>query len=388
MFTSFLFELKYRLRSIATWGCLIAMIAMGYREMLGGEWDTLMQSGRVARNSPYAIYYLFMYYTFWAATVGSALVVPTLLRDLNSKTADYLYSFDINSKHYFIGKYLASLAIVLLVMSSVVIAMVTLPLISSLFGLYPDSDFIATSWPHILHAILLWVLPACIVYTAIPFALTALTGRATPAYAAMMIAVGSFVIITALFGDGAPQAPWLQVVDPLGKVTVEGQIFYWTAQQRMTQFLSLDGALLYNRLLYLALALALLVFAWWRFDLTKFRTSNNKKASAKPVAKAQQHTHSSSKLNMNPLTLITNKATVYWLKFSAYSGYLQARQIITNKAFYLSMLTLSLMLIIAGLSYRLPGMEGSAAILPRTHTLLPVLIYPSLIFTMLAAAFL
>ncbi|UDM64277.1 hypothetical protein KIJ96_20065 (plasmid) [Pseudoalteromonas piscicida] len=387
MFTSFLFELKYRLRSVATWGCLIAMIAMGYREMLGGEWDTLMQSGRVARNSPYAIYYLFMYYTFWAATVGSALVVPTLLRDLNSKTADYLYSFDINSKHYFIGKYLASLAIVLLVMSSVVIAMVTLPLISSLFGLYPDSDFIATSWPHILHAILLWVLPACIVYTAIPFALTALTGRATPAYAAMMIAVGSFVIITALFGDGAPQAPWLQVVDPLGKVTVEGQIFYWTAQQRMTQFLSLDGALLYNRLLYLALALALLVFAWWRFDLTKFRTSNNKKASAKPVAKAQQHTHSSSKLNMNPLTLITNKATVYWLKFSAYSGYLQARQIITNKAFYLSMLTLSLMLIIAGLSYRLPGMEGSAAILPRTHTLLPVLIYPSLIFTMLAAAF-
>ncbi|MCG9758098.1 hypothetical protein L1D50_03195, partial [Pseudoalteromonas sp. Isolate6] len=90
-FTSFLFELKYRLRSVATWGCLIAMIAMGYREMLGGEWDALMQSGRVARNSPYAIYYLFMYYTFWAATVGSALVVPTLLRDLNSKTADYLY---------------------------------------------------------------------------------------------------------------------------------------------------------------------------------------------------------------------------------------------------------------------------------------------------------
>ncbi|WP_176474693.1 ATP-binding cassette domain-containing protein [Pseudoalteromonas sp. HM-SA03] len=43
-------ELKYRLRFVATWGCLIAMIAMGYREILGGEWDTLMQSGRVARS--------------------------------------------------------------------------------------------------------------------------------------------------------------------------------------------------------------------------------------------------------------------------------------------------------------------------------------------------
>lgn len=384
--TSFLFELKYRLRSTATWGCLIAMIIMGYREMLGGEWDMLMQSGRVARNSPYAIYYLFMYYTFWAATVGSALVIPTLLRDLNSKTADYLYSFDINSKHYFIGKYLACLVIVMLVMSSVIIAMVTLPMVSNLFGLYPASDFMATSWPHILHAMLIWVLPACIVYTAIPFALTALTGRATPAYAAMMIAVGSFVLITALFGDGAPQAPWLRIVDPLGKVTVEGQIFYWTAEQRMSQFLSLDSTLLYNRLLYLSSALTLLAFAWWRFDLTTFRTSNSQKSAAKPVTKGQQQ-HSSGKLNMAPLALVTNDAIAYWLKFSAHAGYLQARQIITNRAFYLSMLTLALMLLIAGLSYRLPGIEGSAAILPKTHTLLPVLIYPSLIFTMLAAAF-
>ncbi|KZN55058.1 hypothetical protein N474_16435 [Pseudoalteromonas luteoviolacea CPMOR-2] len=385
--TSFLFELKYRLRSLATWGCLIAMIIMGYREMLGGEWDALMQSGRVARNSPYAIYYLFMYYTFWAATVGSALVIPTLLRDLNSKTADYLYSFDINSKHYFLGKYLACLVIVLLVMSSVAIAMVTLPVVSNLFGLYPNSDFIATSWPHILHAMLLWVLPACVVYTAIPFALTALTGRATPAYAAMMMAVGSFVMITALFGDGAPQAPWLQIMDPLGKVTVEGQIFYWTAEQRMVQFLSLDGALLYNRLLYLALALTLLAIAWWRFDLAKFRTSNSQTSSAKPAAKAQQPTHRSRQINTSPLTLMTKNAVTYWVKFSAHAGYLQARQIITNKAFFFSMFTLTLMLIIAGLSYRLPGIEGSSAILPKTYTLLPVLIYPSLIFTMLAAAF-
>ncbi|MDN3379509.1 MULTISPECIES: hypothetical protein [unclassified Pseudoalteromonas] len=385
--TSFLFELKYRLRSVATWACLLAMIVMGYREMLGGEWDTLMQSGRVARNSPYAIYYLFMYYTFWAATVGSALVIPTLLRDLNSKTADYLYSFDINSKHYFIGKYLACLVVVLLVMSSVVIAMVTLPVVSNLFGLYPSSDFIATSWPHIFHAILLWVLPACIVYTAIPFALTALTGRATPAYAAMMIAVGSFVLITALFGDGAPQAPWLQIVDPLGKVTVEGQIFYWTAEQRMTQFLGLNSVLLCNRLLYLTLAVALLAFAWWRFDLAAFRTSNGQKSSTKAITTDQQHQPSTGKLNMTALTMISNDAITYWLKFSVRTGYLQARQIITNKAFYFSMLTLSLMLIIAGLSYRLPGIEGSAVILPKTHTLLPVLIYPSLIFTMLAAAF-
>ncbi len=74
----FLFELKYRLKSTGTWICFIGLLLMSYREMLAGEWDLLIQSGRVARNSPYTVYYLFMYYTFWAATIGCALMIPYL----------------------------------------------------------------------------------------------------------------------------------------------------------------------------------------------------------------------------------------------------------------------------------------------------------------------
>jgi len=58
----FLFELKYRLRSPATWICFFILTALVYRDMLAGQWDDLIASGRVARNSPYAIYYLSMYY--------------------------------------------------------------------------------------------------------------------------------------------------------------------------------------------------------------------------------------------------------------------------------------------------------------------------------------
>ncbi|MDP5213370.1 hypothetical protein ORJ66_09990 [Pseudoalteromonas tunicata] len=382
----FNYEVNYRLRSTATWACLILLILMGYREMLGGEWDSLMQSGRVARNSPYAIYYIFMYYTFWAATVGSALVIPTLLRDLTSGSASFLYSFNLNSKSYFIGKYLACLSIVFMVMLSVVIAMLTLPYLSGLLSIYPDSDFITTPWSHLLHGIVLWILPMSIVYTAVPFSLTALTGKATPAYAMMMICIGLFVLITAFYGDGAPQAFWLQVVDPLGKVTIESQIFYWTAEQRMHSFLALEGAFLYNRLLYLSLALGLLIFAYLKFDLIHFQ---NKTKIKKAVNKAQGH-HATTPYQhaiQEKMKIADISHLAYWLRLCFRLAAEKATTVVLNKAFCFSMLTLILMLVIAGLSYKLPALAGTATPLPSSELLLPALTYPCLIFTMLAAAF-
>ena len=382
----FNYELSYRLRSTATWACLILLILMGYREMLGGEWDSLIQSGRVARNSPYAIYYIFMYYTFWAATVGSALVIPTLLRDLSSGSASFLYSFNLNSKSYFIGKYLACLSIVFMVMLSVVIAMLTLPYLSGLFSIYPDSDFITTPWSHLLHGIMLWILPMSIVFTAIPFSLTALTGKATPAYAMMMICIGLFVLITSLYGDGAPQAFWLQVVDPLGKVTIESQIFYWTAEQRMHSFLALEGAFLYNRLLYLALALGLLTFAYSKFDLVKFQNKTNTKKIVNKK-KGYKATSTYQHKAREKIHIADTDNLLYWLRLCFRLASEKSQTVILNKAFCFSMLTLMLMLIIAGFSYKLPALAGTATPLPSSELLLPVLTYPSLIFTMLAAAF-
>ncbi|AFJ01568.1 membrane protein, putative [Methylophaga frappieri] len=387
--SSFLFELRYRLTSIGTWVCFLALFLMAYREMLAGEWDVLIQSGRVARNAPYTVYYLFMYYTFWAATVGSALMLPTLLRDLKSGSAELLYSYPINSKSYFLGKYLASMLIFILVMSSVAAAFITMPWVTTTLGTHDPADYIATPWAHIGHAFLIWVLPACFVYGSLTIALTAITGRNGPVYAMMMLAVGLFVMITAIYGDGAPQSTLVQVLDPLGKVTVEGQIYYWTAEERMQRFLSLEGALLQNRLLYIGLAAVFLILALWRFDLRKL-LERAKHRGAKQTKEPIQDADTPA-VFLAPRSIHFDTLTAanwhYWLQHALISGYQAFAIIFKNKAFYLSMLTLIAMLVLAGFSYESTDFEGTGKLLPKVFILMPALIYPSLIFTLVAAAF-
>lgn len=386
---SFLFELKYRLKSPGTWLCLLGLVFMTYREMLAGEWDLLIQSGRVARNSPYTVYYLFMYYTFWVATIGGALVIPTLLRDLKSGTAELLYSFPLQSKRYFVGKYLAMMMILIMVMSSVAIGFITLPFISSFLGIHPTTDFVDTPWLHIGHAFLLWVIPACFIYGSIIFAATALTGREGPAYVIIMLAVGLFVIITAIYGDGAPHSRLVQIIDPLGKVTVEGQIYYWTAQERMENFLLFEGELLQNRLLYIAISALLLIISWIKFDVFKLWQlhKNTKRKKESQLNKNQGVFLQNAKAQPLSTSLIVASTYSYWLRCSFYLGWQVFVNTVRSKALYLSMLTLILMLMLAGWSYTPVDFEGTGKLYPKAFIIMPGLMYPSLLFTLIAAAF-
>lgn len=395
---SFLFELKYRLKSTGTWFCFIALLLMSYREMLAGEWDLLIQSGRVARNSPYTVYYLFMYYTFWAATIGCALMTPTFLRDLKSGTAELIYSFPLKSKQYFLGKYCASILIFILVMSSVAVGFITMPIVTMALGTHPPTDFVVTPWAHIGHAFLLWVIPTCFVYGTLTFMLTSLIGRAGPVYGFMMLAVGLFVTITAVYGDGSPKSSLVQILDPLGKVTVEGQMYYWTAEERMNKFLAFEGSLMQNRLLYIGIGLVAFFFTLFKFDVRRLLERTKNREATHSVKKQVRESLTiydnqegsrekaiSTKISVDEPRLTASRR--YWFSYALGEGWRLFNHVLANKAFFLSILTLILMLVLAGFSYQTSEFEGSGRLLPKAFILLPSLIYPSLIFTLVAAAF-
>lgn len=387
--SAFLFELKFRLKSPATWISLVGLVLMAYREMLGGDWDDLIQSGRVLRNSPYAVYYLFMYYTFWTATVGSALVIPTLLRDLRSGASETLYSYPLNSKSYFLGKYLAMMLVLILVMSSVAIGFVTMPFVATVTGAVEASEFGPTPWAHLGHAFLIWVIPSCLVYGSIIYALTALTGRASPAYAIMMMAVGLFVTITAVYGDGAPNYPIVQIFDPLGKVTVEGQIYYWTAEERATRFLAMEGTLLWNRVFYLGTAGALFLLAFWRFDIRKFwaLAKMREARSVQRDAPADMGVARSS-ADRKIINLKRDADNIlYWLRHAVRIGLRDGWTVLRDKAFILAMGTLLVMIVNAGWTYIPKDFDEAGALLPKAFVILPKVMYPTLLFGLIGAAF-
>lgn len=405
-----LFELKYRLASRATWICFFILILMAYREMLGGEWDDLIQSARVARNAPYSAYYLFMYYTFWAATVGAGLAIPTLLRDFRNNAAETLYALPICSKSYFLGKYLALMSILLIVMSSVYIGFITMPFVSETLSIAPAEEFIATPWAHLNHAFILWVLPACFIYGSLIFALTALTASPAPAYGVIMLAIGLFVTITAVYGDAAPNHPLVQIFDPLGKVTVEGQIYYWTVEDRLKSFLDLSGALLWNRIFYISLALLVLIYAFMCFDLNTFFQKTKNRNTKKSIAgklnsafscfftcfndqknteiKKQPIKHNTFQLSTEAmLSTLQTPTFFYWLTHSIVYGWKEFVLVLKSNSYILAFVALILLMTSSLWSHMPLDIDSVGAIYPAGFYILPQAIYPAILFGLVGCAF-
>lgn len=372
---AFAFELQYRLRSWSTWVCWGVLILLVYREMLGGQWDNLIGSGRVSRNSPYMAYYLFMYYSFYTATIGGVLIIPTVLRDLQSRTATMLYSYPMQSKLYFLGKYAAMLLFLVFLLSSVFIGFATLPFVAVQLGIKSAAEFISTPWLHLVQAFLVWTLPGCFIYGTLLFAVTTLTGRSGPAYAAIMFLMGLFVVISVIFGDAAPNFPTMQVFDPLGKVTVEGQIFYWSADERMTRFLELSGNLLWNRALYVSLAAVVLGFALTRFDLRRLLQQTQRRgvsAERKSLSGSTPRAPPASTAQPDTKSLRLVPAGTRWdfAALSFRSGWREFALTVTDYPFGAAILGMLLLVTVAASGLAGWNPEADGTLLPVTFDML------------------
>lgn len=375
----FRFELRYRLRSWSTWVCFAILTLLVYRDTLSGNWDDLIASGRVARNSPYAMYFLFMYYTFWTATLGGGLVIQSILRDFQSRSADIIYSYPVDSRGYFWGKYLAALAILVLVSAAVVAGFVTLPWMASALGIKPASDFMPVSWLHIASGFALLTLPNCFFFGTVFFALAALTARPGPAYTAIVVFVGLFMAIGVTFGEGTT-FKLMQIIDPFGKQTLEAQLLYWTAQERMNGFLQLQGSMLWNRALYAAVAVLVLAICVQRFDLravlmkrtaraASSRPEGTRAGAVKEVGKADR-AEGGRTLGERLLRAATTSSGWYYLRFALDAGWHELRLTSREGSFRIAYAAVFLMTVSAAWGFASFHTVSDGNLLPTAAELL------------------
>lgn len=327
MFRSvFWFELKLRLRSKATWIVFLVILTACWRDMMSGFWDQLMGSGRVARNSPFAAYYLLMLSVFWAILLGAGLMTAPFLRDMRLRVAPLIYAAPVPDRTYFLGKFFAGLLGVLLPMLGTSIGFVTLPWVAAFLG-KPAADYLLPPpYLHFAHAWLIFALPGILLQGALQTFLAIRTGRVAAAIGAAVMWMLVWILIDVATKDSS--APyWLQVFDPLGKSTLEGQINYWSADERMSRFLSLSGAVFWNKLLWVGLSGGLFLASLWRFDLRallvrEWRRDAKRKEKVKsrppqPLCLSAAKTNASS--------LPARQTILDWLRFALCRGWQEFR---------------------------------------------------------------
>src|SRR5579863_1982672 len=121
----FLFDLATRLRRLSTYVYFVVFFGLGllFTLMSGGAFATATvdfgTGGKVLINSPYGLNAVITYISFFGIIITAAIAGQATYQDIDSNSAVFFYTAPITKLDYLGGRFLAAVAIQVLIFSSV-----------------------------------------------------------------------------------------------------------------------------------------------------------------------------------------------------------------------------------------------------------------------------
>lgn len=257
MFTNIArFEFRYLLRNPLLWltsACGFAMffIAMNAGFELGSE-GGLLVNGTVATLRNYLMASLgFMFVT-------TSFVANAVNRDDETGYGPIIRSTPITKFEYLAGRFAGAFAIAALCMLLVPVAIMA-------GSMMPWADATQVGPNRItdhLYAYFVFGLPNLFIHAAIFFALATITRSMMGTYLGVITFVSAFFTLQGSFVDRPQLRKAVILADPFGNRAIKDVTRYWTVPEQNTLLPDVSGLLLYNRLLWIGVAVACLAIAY------------------------------------------------------------------------------------------------------------------------------
>jgi aminopeptidase N len=253
------FEFRYQLRSPVFWvGCAIFfLLTFGAVTV---EQIQIGSRGNVNVNAPFAILQTLGIMSLFAVFVHVAMVAGAVIRDDETGFAPLIRSTRLGKGAYLTGRFAGAAAAAFLVLACI-------PLAIAVGAAMPwlDAEKVGPlRLAHYAYALLIFALPTMLVVAAAFFALATLTRSMMWSYVGAVALLVGYFVTRGLLRDTRFDT-WAALLDPFGLSALSITTRYWTASERNTLLPPIEGLLLGNRLLWLAVAAGLFALAWWRF---------------------------------------------------------------------------------------------------------------------------
>lgn len=251
--TIFFHELKYWFKRPAfyIYAAIFFIIALLFSASSAGIFDSFTISTGSANivNSPSGITSLFNFMSVLIFFLFPSIVGVSIYRDFKSEMHTILYSYPFTKANYLFAKFFSAIVIVTII---VFVTGIALFIGFRLPGTNPDiiTTFSLRSY---VSAYMVYVLPNILLFGAIVFAVVTFTRN---------IAAGFITVILLLFVQGLMESLLTDpdnrllaaMLDPFGASATDYYTRYWTVSERNEMYLPIEGVIIYNRLLWLAIA--------------------------------------------------------------------------------------------------------------------------------------
>ncbi len=279
----FRFEIKFRLKNISTYVYFGIWFFFSFLCIASESFGPIAAgNGKVLLNGPYANVYNDTFACLFGLIVIAAIFGTSILRDFQRDTTQILFTKPITKFAYLGGRWAGSFLATAFAFSGLIFG--------GMAGTFaPTADQSRLAPIHLwwyLQPFISIVLVQIFFAGTLFFAVAALTRRIFIVYLQ-----GAALFILYLMGLAAFSATravdlfWPGVFDPLGVILNDSITRYWTVVEKNSQMFSWSiqtagGVFLFNRLLWIGVALACLALLWRFFPMSlealTARTSSRK----------------------------------------------------------------------------------------------------------------
>ncbi|MGZ5130731.1 MAG: M1 family aminopeptidase [Caldimonas sp.] len=303
------FEFRSRLKLVSTWVYFLVFFALAllWIAAAGGlfkDANISFGSGKVAVNSPFALAQTVSILGMFGITVMSAIMGRAVQQDVEYRTQSFFFTAPIGKLEYLGGRFAGALGVLLAVFASLGLGAFVATLLPGM-----DAERIGPNrWAAYLSPYATVLVPNALLIGAVFFALAATTKKMLPVYVGSVLVLLGWLIALQLVRD-ADNRTLAALVDPFGSRAVSTLTEYWTIAERNTRLVPLEGVLLWNRLLWLAVAAAISALCFWRFSFAEVATGRPGKRGKTLVDPADAAPEGASRAAPRPMAASALPAT-------------------------------------------------------------------------------
>lgn len=255
------FEFRYQATgpAFAVTALLFFLLTFG---AAASEQIRIGEGGNVLVNSPYAVAQAMMVMSLFAVFILVAFVANVVVRDDESRFAAIIHSTRVSKFDYLFGRFVGAFGAAVLLFTAVPLGNLVgaaMPWVD------PETVGPVRLGMYAYHLVALCV-PTLFVMGAGFFALATATRSMLTTYVGVIVFLVLYFITTGAL-DQPGNETLVSLLDPFGLAATFQLTKYWTAADRNTLLVPIEGVLLWNRLLWFGLSFLLLALAYRLFKV-------------------------------------------------------------------------------------------------------------------------
>jgi len=261
----FFFELRYWLRSWMLWIFLLVVSLMIFAAVSFPDNITVGGAlGNTHQNAPFVIENFYSFICLLTLLMTTAFVSSAASREFAYNTDQLLFATPIRKLPYLAGRFLGAAAVSMLPLLGVSVGI----LLAKYMPWATPERWGTIYWSAHIESILVFAIPNTLLCAAVIFAIAVLTRSTVASFVGSLILLTAYSVAQALTSDLKNETLG-SLMDPFAIRTYALATKYWTVSDRNHLVLGFTGPMLWNRLLWLGIAVLIFGFACLRFRFTQ-----------------------------------------------------------------------------------------------------------------------